>query len=313
MNLLPVILNAFVPIAFVILLGVFAGRSASMPPNASVLLSRLVLDYALPAELFNAMATISLASMPGPAFILASIAGYLGMFLVAFLLALILFKKPINASSLQALNSSFPNIAFIGIPIIIAVIGKAAIPYAVVSIIITSLVLPPIALTLLAAAAPGQAKTSTPVLILHSLWGALKQSVVWAPILGVLFALAHLHLPDFCSASLTLIGEATTGVALFALGLLLSGQTLKISLASLANTGFKNLLQPAAMFVIALAFGIAGPHLREIILFAALPTAPMTAMFALKFNVYTAESDASILMSTVLSLLTVGALIAFTN
>jgi predicted permease len=38
----------------------------------------------------------------------------------------------------------------------------------------------------------------------------------------------------------------------------------------------------------------------------------MTAMFAIKYDVYKDESDASILLSTVLSLVTVGAIVAMT-
>jgi predicted permease len=48
------------------------------------------------------------------------------------------------------------------------------------------------------------------------------------------------------------------------------------------------------------------------VLCAALPTAPMTAMFAIKFKVGTDETDATILLSTVLSLVTVGIVIALT-
>jgi predicted permease len=39
----------------------------------------------------------------------------------------------------------------------------------------------------------------------------------------------------------------------------------------------------------------------------------MTAMFAIKFNVGTDETDATILLSTVLSLITVGVAIALTS
>jgi predicted permease len=312
MTLLPVILNAFVPIAFVILLGVLAGSTGMMKPSASVLLSSLVLDFCLPAELFNSMATISLTDLPPWSFFVGTAIGLLGIFALAFAVSIWAFRSKLNASALQALNASFPNIAFIGIPIIIAVIGKAAVPYAVVAIVISSLLLPPIALTLLAASSPAEATHKGAVLVLSSLWGSLKQSVVWAPILGVIFAFAHVPMPQYAQSSFTLIGEATTGVALFALGLLLTGQKLRISPAAASNVFFKNIAQPALMWFIALAFGMTAEHTRVMIICGALPTAPMTAMFAIKYDVYKDESDASILLSTVLSLVTVGAIVAMT-
>jgi predicted permease len=312
MALLPVILNAFVPIAFVILLGVLAGRTGMMKPSASVLLSALVLDFCLPAELFNSMATISLKDLPPWSFFGGTAIGLLGIFALAFAVSIWGFKSKLNVGALQALNASFPNIAFIGIPIVIAVIGKAAVPYAVVAIVISSLVLPPIALTLLAASSPAEAQHKGAVLVLSSLWGSLKQSVVWAPILGVVFAFAHIPLPQYAQASVTLIGEATTGLALFALGLLLTGQRLKLSAAATSNVLFKTVAQPALMWVVALAFGMTAEHTRVMVICGALPTAPMTAMFAIKYDVYKDESDATILLSTVLSLVTVGAIIAMT-
>ena len=45
----------------------------------------------------------------------------------------------------------------------------------------------------------------------------------------------------------------------------------------------------------------------------ALPTASMTAMFAVEYKVYTDESDATILISTLISVVTLGACIALTS
>jgi predicted permease len=312
MAFLQTILAAFAPIAFVILLGTLAGRIGVMKANASVVLSVLVLDFCLPAELFNAMATTSLKDLPEWQFFVAIAAGLLGVFLLALLLWMTLFHKRLDEGGLQALNASFPNIAFIGIPIVLAVIGKSAVVYAVIAIVVSSLLLPPIALTLLAAGSPGERGKKGLTLLVDSLWGSLRQSVVWAPILGVLFALTGLPMPGVAQSSFTLIGEATTGVALFALGLLLSGQTLRIGWPALCNVALKNIAQPLGMWALARALGMNGEPMRVLILCGALPTAPMTAMFAIKFNVGTDETDAIILLSTVLSLLTVGAVIALT-
>jgi predicted permease len=313
MAFLPVILTAFVPIAFVILLGVLAGRAGIMKSADSTVLSIFVLDFCLPAELFNSMATTSLSNLPNWQYLTGVAAGLLAIFLLALLLAFAVFRKPLNEAGLQALNASFPNIAFIGIPVVLAVVGKTGVVYAVIAIVISSLLLPPAALTLLAAGSPEEKANKGLTLLAHSLWGSLRQSVVWAPILGVLFALTGLHLPAVAQSSFTLIGEATTGVALFALGLLLSGQKLLIGVAALCNVVLKNIAQPLAMWGLALALGMTGEPMRVMILCGALPTAPMNAMFAIKFNVGTDETDASILLSTVLSLITVGIVIACTS
>ena len=148
------------------------------------------------------------------------------------------------------------------------------------------------------------------MIVLRSFWGACKQPLVWAPLIGVLIAVMRLPMPDVATKSLNLIGAATSGVALFALGLVLSGQRLKIGYAALINTAFKLLAQPAIMLGFALLLGVTGVYRREMILLGALPAASMTAMFAVQYDVYVAESDATILLSTVLSLVTLGTCIA---
>jgi predicted permease len=67
------------------------------------------------------------------------------------------------------------------------------------------------------------------------------------------------------------------------------------------------------MWGLAILLGVTGMHRREMILLGALPTGSMTAMFAVEYNVYKEESDATILLSTVLSIVTLGIAIALTS
>jgi hypothetical protein len=143
--------------------------------------------------------------------------------------------------------------------------------------------------------------------------GAVKQPLVWAPLVGIVMAVAQIPLSALGEKSFNLIGEATSGVALFALGLVLSGQKLRIGLPAVVNIVFKILAQPLAMWGLAILLGVTGVYRREMILLGALPTASMTAMFAVEYKVYTDESDATILISTLISVVTLGACIALTS
>ncbi len=312
MSLLAVITSAFIPIGFVILLGVLAGRTEIMKAEASTMLAVLVLEFCLPAELFNAMATTSLKDLPGWQFFVATAIGLMGMSLVALAASVWIFKKPANEAGLQTLNAAFPNIAFVGIPVILAVTGKSGMVFAVIAVIISSLLQPPFALTLLASGSPEQQGQKGFALLARSIWGSVKLPVVWAPVIGVLFSIAKLHLPSVAESSFAVIGSATNGVALFALGLQLSGQKLRLGRSALFNTIFKNIAQPVVMWLLALALGMSGEPMRVMILLGAAPTASLNVMFALKYNVGLEETDATILLSTVLSLITVGVAIAIT-
>ena len=308
---LSIIVMALAPVAFVILLGVLAGRFGLISPDRSPVLAALALDFCLPALLFAAVAVMTMDELENWRFFLGVALGLLSVYFVALVLALAGFRAKAPAASLQALNSAFPNMAFMGVPVLIAVIGKSAVLSVVVGNLVSSFVLLPLTLTLLEA---GETKGSGggAMIVLRSIWGACRKPLVWAPLIGVVIAVLRLPMPDVALKSLNLIGVATSGVALFALGLVLSGQRLKVGYAALANTVFKLLAQPAVMLGFALLLGVTGVYRREMILLGALPTASMTAMFAVEYRVYVDESDATILLSTVLSLVTLGACIALT-
>ncbi|MFK4446587.1 malonate transporter [Caballeronia udeis] len=312
MTSLPVILNSLVPVAFVILLGLLAGVLKLITVENSSVLAALALDFCLPAMLFAATAQMTAQEFENWQFFLGIALGLIAIYLVGLAFALFAFRKPVAESSLQALNGAFPNMAFMGIPVLTAVIGTSAVISVVIGNLISSFVLLPITLTLLETGKPSKAGTSPSMVVLSAVTRAVKQPLVWAPLAGILFAVVHVPLPDVIAKSFNLIGVATSGVALFALGLVLSGQRLKISWSASVNIVLKILAQPLVMWLLAVALGVTGVYRREMILLGALPTASMTAMFAVQYKVYIAESDATILFSTIVSIVTLGICIALT-
>jgi malonate transporter and related proteins len=315
---LSVIVLALAPVAFVILLGLLAGRVGLISPDRSRVLAALALDFCLPALLFAATAVMTMAELENWQFFLGIAVGLLSIYLVALGMSLAAFRRSTASSSLQALNSSFPNMAFMGVPVLTAVIGKSAVLSVVIGNLVSSFVLLPLTLTLLEAGksrksgTAGGADAGAMTVVWKSVLGAVKQPLVWAPLAGIALAVAQVPLPDVAARSLNLIGTATSGVALFALGLVLSGQKLHVGLSVLVNTALKMLAQPAVMLLLAVLLGVTGVSRREMILLGALPTASMTAMFAVQYDTYVAESDATILLSTMLSLGTLGVCIALT-
>jgi len=75
-------------------------------------------------------------------------------YLIALVISLAAFRRPVAASSLQALNSAFPNMAFMGVPVLTAVIGTSAVLSVVIGNLISSFVLLPLTLTLLETGTP---------------------------------------------------------------------------------------------------------------------------------------------------------------
>ncbi len=312
MAVLSVILTTLVPIAFVLLLGVFAGRTGIIKPEQNGVLFTISLTFCLPALLFVTAAGMSTSQLSNWRFYLGITLGLLIVFVVVMVLSLTIFRRSLTESSLQALNSSFPNMAAMGVPVLTSVLGASSVISVVMGNLISSFVLLPITLTLLETGSPDKKGKGTGAVVWASLLGAVEKPLVWAPLAGIILAFAQIPLPDLAKKSLDLMGQGSSPVQLFAIGLLLSGQKFKVNRGALMNISFKLLAQPALMWGLAILLGVTGVYRREMILLGALPTASMIAAFASHYKVEVDETDATILLSTVLCIATLGAFVALT-
>ena len=73
---------------------------------------------------------------------------------------------------------------------------------------------------------------------------ALEQPVVWAPILALVLVVAGVQLPDFLVNATKLLGSATTGVALFASGIVLFAQRITVSRFVVGAVAARNVVVP---------------------------------------------------------------------
>lgn len=317
MSALLITLTTLVPIAFALLLGVLAGRSGLMKPGDNDVLFKLSLEFCLPALLFATAATMSIEQLSNWRFYLGIALGLLVVFAAMMVVSLVVFRKSVPAGSLQALNSSFPNMAAMGVPVLTSVLGPSSVISVVMGNLISSFVLLPITLTLLETGSAGKGdggkgdKASGSV-VWPALLSAVKKPLVWAPILGIIVALLQIPIPVLIKRSFDLMGQGSSPVQLFAIGLLLSGQQFKVNRGALFNIASKLLVQPAAMWGLAILLGVTGVFRREMILLGALPTASMIAAFAEEYSVDIDETDSTILISTVLSIVTLGIFVALT-
>ena len=106
----------------------------------------------------------------------------------------------------------------------LALDGPSAAAATAMGIAIGAVTISPIALAILERSTIREHALSPAAQIGSSMWKAVKRPVVWAPVLGVVAALLQLRLPDFVNRSLTVMGSATAGTALFLTGLIVSAQ-----------------------------------------------------------------------------------------
>jgi len=313
------IVQALLPVAFVVLLGWGSAALKVLKREQAGILAILVVDFALPCSLFAGVMKLSVADLTNVPYFLAMFVGLMGIYLIGLMLGVFVFRNTLGESALQGGVSAFPSMAYSGLPVLTAIVGSEGILAVLIGNLITSIFMVPTTLVLLElSAAKGKttakgstAKGSMVELILANLLSAVKQPVVWLPVAGLILALCGVKLPDVLNSSFGLIGQTAAGVALFALGLMLYGQKFTLDAQIATNVFLKNVGQVILMLLLVLALGIKNNAGKELILTGAIPSATAVSMFAVKYGIYTARASASTLISTVLSVVTISLTIAF--
>jgi len=310
--MLETILNGLLPVAFVIALGWTSAKLGLLKHDDAGVLATLVIRFALPFALFYAAATTPAAKILDPRLAGCLIFGLMGGYLIALALGCFAFRHDLRTATMQALVCAYPDMAYFGAPILSALFGPAGFLVVLVGNLVTSILMLPLTIVLTRVSdkqEAGHGWKDTLHVLNHSLVGAITNPIVFLPVSGLVLSLLHVKLPVPVLSSVDIIGKASGGTSLFALGLMLYGEKLKINLNVITNIGLKNFLQPGLMVVGAAIFGLTRDPAHQAIITGAVPTATAAAMFALKNKTYTADATSTILLSTVLGIATEAILI----
>ena len=311
------ILSALLPVVLTMLLGYLAGRHHDFTSDQAAVLNRLVLLYALPADLFVGMATTKrdnlFASVP---LILTVVFSIVISFAVTFLYFHNVRKKDPGASSLYALAVSTPSVAFVGNSVLGYLYGTqdSAIPISIATLAI-NLCLVPICLVLLdAQSSAGNAQRLDARALGKGLVAAVRQPMIWAPILGLIVCLAGIDFPTSVERSLGLLGAATGGVAIFAAGVILYAQNVTWSRTIGGLVVARNLIVPGAALLAITLFGRAGSaQLQEAVIALAIPVASLIVILAVRYKTAEQEMASVLLYSTIGSIATLSLFIWLTK
>jgi predicted permease len=141
---------------------------------------------------------------------------------------------------------------------------------------------------------------------------AVTAPVVWAPVLALVLVVAGVPLPEVLVNAMKLLGSATTGVALFATGIVLFAQRITVSRFVAGAVAARNVVVPALLWVILAAISMSHTDLRLAVLANALPAPVAAVIFAVQYRQGQREMASVVLFSSVGSLLTLAAFIALT-
>lgn len=298
------------PVFALIFCGWWLRKAKLVSQHATTELNKFVILLALPALLFDIVATAKWQELWQPGFIVAFLLGTLGLFVVTVFLQKLRGDTLENAA-INGLNSSYANTGFMGFPLLLALQGQASQTYVLSATIITVCILFAISIILLETGLSTQQKRSA--MLLGVTKRLIKNPIIIAPACAALLPLFDVQLPRFAHASLTLLGNAAAPCALVTIGLFLADNIQKrpsFSVNSIVLVATKLLLQPLLVFLLAY-YVLALPSVVVFcaVLISALPTGTGPFMLAEYYRLDCRKTADVILLSTVLSPFTLTAIL----
>ena len=311
------LIGALLPVFFVLALGYIAGKRNAFDANQAAGLSKLAVSFALPASLFVGMTEIprDLLLQQG-SLVLALILAHVGLFIVAWAALGLIQSMRGTPAILYAMMLSTSATPVFGLAVLQPILGPTATGAVGLVALSINLVVPATVVLLEVDAAKhrGIAKdhsTSSPVLT--GLASGLKSPLLWAPILGIAIVLAKVPLPRVIAACFQLIGSTTSGVAVFAVGLVLAAHAFQVSRAVVLGTLGRLTIQNVFLLVLLRLLHVNSPFAREALICCSFPLATVVVLFAARYKSSESETASMLLFSTLSLAVTVPIILWLTH
>jgi len=308
---------ALLPVFFVLALGYFAGKRNAFNPDQAAGLSKLAVSFALPASLFVGMTDIprNLLLEQGR-LVLALMVAHVGLFFVAWALLGRVPSARGTPSILYALMLSTSATPVFGLAVLQPILGPTAAGAVGLIALSINLVVPATVVLLEVDAAkrqtiPKGGSTSSPVI--SGLSSGLKSPLLWAPIIGIAIVVARVPLPRAIAACFELIGSTTSGVAVFAVGLVLAAHAFQFSRVVFLGTLGRLIVQNVVLLALLRLLHVDSPFAREALICCSFPLATVVVLFAARYKSSESQTASMLLLSTLSLAVTVPIILWLTH
>ncbi|KGP74479.1 AEC family transporter [Pontibacillus yanchengensis] len=235
---------------------------------------------------------------------------YIILFCVSLMTLLILLVKIVTSignmpgpkASAMVLSSVFMNSGNYGVPIILFAYGESGVTYAIIMMVIQSLLMNTVGLYYASkGSADGDAN------IRESLKKVMKMPINHAVLLGIVTQLFPITIPSFIMQAVNLVADATIPTIMIVLGMQLA--TLSkgaVQIRDLVTIGsIKMIVSPILAFLITSLLGLSTLLSSILIVLAAMPTAANTTMYSIQYNTEPQLVSYSTFWTTLLSIVTI--------
>lgn len=307
------VLSATGPIYVLVALGFLLTRIGVFDRAKIQALGLYVSKVALPCLVGGTLARSDPTTVLNPTYLTTYGLASLLAFGIGVAVAIIFWKSKLTPAAFVGMGAGGSNSAFMGYPIALVIVPEAAGLSLGMNAMIEMIILIPLILLLADLGAAGGSGLRA---LRRAGLGLFKNPILIGVLLGLIWSFLPFELPGVLDKTLSLVGAATSPVALFYCGGMLVGLNPREHLGrAAAISGMKLLLHPAlAMGVLWLLTTLGMPPLdpemrTALLITAALPCFMAGPIYASKHGLAEGAS-AAVAVSTVMSFLTLSALIA---
>jgi malonate transporter len=296
------------PFFALVLCGYVAARRQLLPHAAIPGLNAFVLYFALPCMLYRFGASTPTAQLLDTSLI--AVYALCGLIMVAFTVAVTRSGRTgWNDASFGALVAAFPNTGFMGVPLLVALLGSRAAGPAMVSIAVDMILTSSLCIAL--SRLDDADKHGASRALRLALKGVVVNPLPWAIGLGAVSSGFGFVLPAPVKTTVGLLADAASPVALFTIGAVLARSQMSASRPTRPVDYWpvvfiKLVLHPLLVGLLGLAAIQLGLPLQPftltvLVLLAALPSASNVSLLAERFGANNGRIARIILWSTVLA------------
>jgi len=310
------------PFFALVLAGYLAARARLLPLDAITGLNGFVLFFALPCMLYRFGANTPIGQLLDP---LVAVTWLMcGLMLVAFTVATSRNARiGWNDAAFGALVAAFPNSGFMGVPLLVALLGASAAGPTILTMVIDMIVITSLCIAL--SRLDGADEHGAAKALKSALKGVLTNPMPWSILLGALVSVLGWSLPGPVMKVVDMLADAASPVALFTIGAVLARSQM-LAAAGHARAPLlrdylpvalsKLLLHPLLVLglgslLIALGLPLAPNALTVIVLVAALPSASNVSLLAERFGADNGRVARIILVSTAAAFVTFSLAVAW--
>lgn len=302
------ILGVTVPFFALILLGYVAARQRWVPPEAVPAFNGFLFYFAVPAMLFRFAANTPFREIANVPYFLAWSASGAAVVIAVTAIARRWTGTGMRDAAFYGLSGAVSNAGYLGVPLVVALMGDRAAAPAILAIVADLLVVASVGLAL--AEMQGATRRGWRDDVRDAVVRLALNPFVVAMVLGAACSGFGWQLRTPFAEIVKLLADAAGPCALFAIGVSLVRPDAPLKSPVLAlPVAAKLVVHPLVVGLAMAAIGMDEFTIKAAILVAALPSAGWVFIFALRYEADAGRVSATILLSTAFAFITFSALV----